>query len=240
VEGDRERDEKEVMKQHRFIGSYDLRFSEIVLEDEVARQMSMVLKLRQSEKVVLCDGNGIQATYLIAEISKGRVGLARVGEPDVVPTEPRHVVTLYAAILKRENFEWLVQKATECGIYRIVPILTRRTVKQGLKIERLREIAREAAEQSGRGRLPEILEPMSFISALEAATQAGSTYFFDIGGKRYTGGGEKCSIFIGPEGGWDPEERAMAIESRAMIADLGARVLRAETAATVAVFLSNQ
>ena len=113
-------------------------------------------------------------------------------------------------------------------------------MKQGLKIERLREIAREAAEQSGRGRLPEVEEPMPFLDALEVASKAGSTYFFDIGGKRYTGGGENCSLFIGPEGGWDPEERAIAIESRAMIADLGARVLRAETAATVAAFLSNQ
>lgn len=227
------------MKLHRFIGPYDLRFSEIVLEDEAARQMSQVLKLRQGEQVVLCDGQGMQATYTIAEISKRLVGLARIGEPDVVPTEPRHVVTLYAAILKRENFEWLVQKATECGIYRVVPLLTRRTVKQGIKIERLREIAREASEQSGRGRVPEIVEPMPFVDALAAATELGSTYFFDIGGKRYTGGGEKCSLFVGPEGGWDPEERAMAIESRAMIADLGARVLRAETAATVAVYLSN-
>ena len=226
------------MKLHRFIGPYDLRFSEIVLENEAARQMSLVLKLRQGEQVVLCDGQGMQAAFTIAEISKGRVGLARVGEPDAVPTESRHMVTLYAAILKRENFEWLVQKATECGIFRIVPILTRRTVKQGLKLERLREIAREAAEQSGRGRLPEIVEPMPFIDALAVATQAGATYFFDIGGKRYTGGGEKCSFFIGPEGGWDPEERAMAIESHATIADLGPRVLRAETAATVASYLA--
>jgi 16S rRNA (uracil1498-N3)-methyltransferase len=141
--------------------------------------------------------------------------------------------------LKRENFEWLVQKATECGIHYIVPILTRRTVKQGLKLERLREIAREAAEQSGRGRVPGIGEPMPFAEALDAATKAGATYFFDVGGKRYTGSGERASLFIGPEGGWDPEERALAIESRAMIADLGPRVLRAETAATIASFLSN-
>ncbi len=228
------------MKIHRFIGPYDLRFSEIVLEDEAARQMSMVLKLKQSEKIVLCDGQGMQATYVIAEISKGRVGLARMGEVDSVLTESRHVVTLYAAILKRENFEWLVQKATECGIYRIVPILTRRTVKQGLKIDRLRDIAREASEQSGRGRVPEIVEPMPYVDALASATQSGATYVFDVGGKRYTGGGEKCSIFVGPEGGWDPEERAIAIESKATIADLGPRILRAETAATVASFLSNQ
>lgn len=228
------------MKIHRFIGPYDLRYTEIVLEDEAARQMSQVLKLKTGERVILCDGHGIQATYQVAEISKGRVGLVRVDEPDAVPTESRHVVTLYAAILKRENFEWLVQKSTECGIYRIVPLLTRRTIKQGLKIDRLRDIAREAAEQSGRGRVPEISEPMLFSDALALATQSGTAYFFDIGGKRYTGGGEKCSLFIGPEGGWDPEERAIAIESRAMIADLGPRVLRAETAATVASYLSNQ
>lgn len=228
------------MRIHRFIGPYDLRHTEAVLEDEVARQMSTVLKLKAGEQVLLCDGHGQQATYQISEIAKGRVGLIRYTEPEQVPTEPRHLVTLYAAILKRENFEWLVQKSTECGIHLIVPILTRRTVKQGIKMERLNDIAREAAEQSGRGRVPEIVEPLMFDDALHQAMQAGSTYFFDVGGKRYTGSHETCSLFIGPEGGWDPEERALAIESRAMIADLGPRVLRAETAATVASFLANQ
>ncbi len=227
------------MKRHRFIGPYDLRFTEIVLQGDAAHQMSHVLKLHQGEEVMLCDGHGMEALYTVGDVSKNQLMLVRMQEAQVVPTESRHPVTLYAAILKRENFEWLVQKATECGIHRIVPILTRRTVKQGVKIERLREIAREASEQSGRGRVPEIVEPMPFLSAVEEATQVGTMYFFDIGGKRYTGGGEVCSLFIGPEGGWDPEERAIAIESRAMIADLGARVLRAETAATVAVFLAN-
>lgn len=228
------------MRIHRFIGPYNLLYTEAVLEDEAARQMSAVLKLKAGERVVLCDGHSRQAMYQISDISKGRVDLIRVAEPEIVPTETRHIVTLYAAILKRENFEWLVQKSTECGIHAIVPILTRRTIKQGIKIERLRDIAREAAEQSGRGRVPEIYEPLSFEEAIRQAIQQGSTYFFDIGGKRYIGAGERCSLFIGPEGGWDPEERAMAIELRAMIADLGPRVLRAETAGTVASFLASQ
>lgn len=227
------------MKVHRFIGPYDLRATEIVLEDDAARQMSAVLKLRTGERVTLCDGQGREAEYELLNIAKGEVGLARMGEAHQVETEPARFVTLYAAILKRENFEWAVQKATECGASEIVPLITDRTIKKDVKLERLSEIAREAAEQSGRGIVPAIMEPMKFEEAIRSAK--GEKVFFDAGGSeldsRLRGNDERANLFIGPEGGWTPEESEIAKRAGATIASLGPRVLRGETACAVAVYL---
>ncbi len=227
------------MKVHRFIGPYDLRATEIVLENDAARQMTAVLKLRTGERVVLCDGQGREAEYELLDIAKGEVGLVRMGEARRVETEPPRFVALYAAILKRENFEWAVQKATECGASEIVPLITDRTIKKDVKLERLSEIAREAAEQSGRGVVPAIMEPMKFEEAIRSAK--GEKVFFDaVGAPLMTPGRDESrpyTIFIGPEGGWTPEESEIAKRAGATIASLGPRVLRGETACAIAVYL---
>ncbi|KAA0206372.1 16S rRNA (uracil(1498)-N(3))-methyltransferase [Candidatus Uhrbacteria bacterium] len=227
------------MKLHRFIGPYDLRATEIVLEDDAARQMTAVLKLRTGERVLLCDGQGREAEYELLNIAKGEVGLARMGEARRVVAEPSRFVTLYAAILKRESFEWAVQKATECGASEIVPLVTDRTIKKDVRLERLYEIAREAAEQSGRGVVPAIMEPMKFEEAMQSAK--GEQVFFDAEGSeldsRLRGNDKRASLFVGPEGGWTPEESEIAKRAGATIASLGPRVLRGETACAVAVYL---
>ena len=89
-------------------------------------------------------------------------------------------MTLYCAVLKRENFEWVVQKCTELGIRAIIPIVTTRTVKTGLKMDRLRIIAKEAAEQSGRGIIPVINNPLEFDRALEEAKHQQNIFFHTI------------------------------------------------------------
>jgi 16S rRNA (uracil1498-N3)-methyltransferase len=227
------------MKVHRFIGPYDLRATEIVLEDGAARQMSAVLKLRAGERVMLGDGQGREADYEIANVAKREVGLVRLGTARRVETESEREVVLYAAILKRESFEWAVQKATECGVSEIVPVVTGRTIKKDVKLERLYEIAREAAEQSGRGVVPVIREPMKFEKAMQVAK--GDKVFFDAGGSeldsRLRGNDKRVNLFIGPEGGWTPEEADIAKRAGATIVSLGPRVLRGETACAVAVYL---
>ena len=229
------------MKRHRFIGPYDLRTSEIVLEDDAARQMALVLKLKIGESVLLSDGQGREAEYEILQIKKSAVRLIRDSEISAVKAEPTNRVMLYASILKRENFEFIVQKATECGVLRIVPVLGQRTIKKDVKIDRLREIAKEAAEQSGRGMVPEISEPMKLEQALKDAEINGQNYFFDkdaamTGFKPPASG--SIGLFIGPEGGWTPEEAAQAKHAGCKTVSLGPRVLRGETAAIVAVFLA--
>lgn len=228
------------MKVHRFIGSYDLRQAEIVLEDQAARQMALVLKMRAGERILLCNGQGKEAEYEILSIKKGAVRVARDGDITEVKTESARQVTLYASILKRENFELIVQKATECGVARIVPVISERTIKKDVKLERLQEIAREAAEQSGRGVVPPISEPMTLAQALKDAEVNGKNYFFDVSQAANafkpsaTG---SAGLFIGPEGGWTEEEQAQAKRAGCAIATLGPRVLRGETACIAAVYL---
>jgi 16S rRNA (uracil1498-N3)-methyltransferase len=149
--------------------------------------------------------------------------------------DPEKMIHLYAAVLKRENFEWIVEKATEVGAHSIHPILTERTVKMKLNEERLLKIAKEAAEQSGRGIIPRI---ETVISASEAFSGAsGQKLFLEPGGEAFPPGtAGELSLFVGPEGGWSESESAIARESGCIPVRLGQTILRAETAAVIAVY----
>jgi 16S rRNA (uracil1498-N3)-methyltransferase len=170
---------------------------------------------------------------------KAKKGECIVDEVHEVKKEAPKEITLYLSILKRENFELAVQKATECGIGRIVPLLTEHTVKTGLKMDRLMKIAKEAAEQSGRGKVPLISEPKTFVDAVRDSVRQ-KNYFFDIGAREsFTPKSkEACGIWVGPEGGWGGKERMLAGDRKFIFTSLGPRVLRAETAAIVASFLA--
>ena len=148
------------MKIHRFIDNFDLSGLEIEITGEIAHQMAKVLKLEIGEQVELCDGKGINAQGKITKLSKNStiVEIEKITKES--PTQKS--ITLFCAVLKKENFELVVQKTTECGIQKIIPIITTRTVKTGLNMERLQKIAKEACEQSGRNYLPEIFEPITF------------------------------------------------------------------------------
>lgn len=201
------------------------------MDEGTVHQVTRVLKMRTGERIILCDGANHEAEYELVDSSAKRVGeIRKVGDVS-------RAVTLYAAILKRENFEWAVQKAVECGVSKIVPMITQRTIKKDVKRERLQEIAKEAAEQSGRGMVPEVTEPMDFGDAMKTAK--GEIYFFDVGGKKLQASdfSDLISLFIGPEGGWDEHEIENAKRAGAAVASLGPRVLRGETACAVAVYL---
>lgn len=225
-------------KIHRFFIVGPLKSGRQTLVDRaVSHQIVSVLRLQPGEEVILLDGSGMEQPAVIAEVRGKEVEVA-VGALMKNAAEPYRRVTLCCAVLKREHFEWVAQKATECGVSAIVPVITARTVKLGVKTERLRVIAKEAAEQSGRGVVPEVSEPMNLERALADAASAGRVVFFDVSGEPLS---EKnngaVSLFIGPEGGWDENEVALAREKGAMIANLGPRMLRAETAATVVTWL---
>jgi 16S rRNA (uracil1498-N3)-methyltransferase len=215
------------MKIHRFI-----------LEDpKLVHQMARVLKLKTGEKVVLGDGKGHEAEALIETISPKSISVA-FDHVSVNQRESARSVTLYCALLKRENFEWVVQKATEVGVASIVPIITRRTVKLNFKLDRLQMITKEAAEQSGRGMVPTVHPPMKFEDALKQAENE-KNYFFDVGPSHsYRLKANSLGIWIGPEGGWDPEEVEFAKKLNCEITSLGSFTLRAETAAVIATYLA--
>src|SRR3989344_2070787 len=120
------------------------------------------------EQVLLCDEGMNEVLAEVTEIVH-KVIKVKVIKEQRNENEPLRKVMLYCAILKRENFELVVQKATEIGVAEIVPVITRRTVKLALKQERLEKIIKEAAEQSGRGVVPTLSKPMEFQEALEHA-----------------------------------------------------------------------
>lgn len=171
----------------------------------------------------------------IAELRGGE----RAVITDEVPVNGRaHFgVVLYQAVPKGQHMDMVVEKATEIGVDRIVPILTERVVvkvSEG-KLERWRRLAEAAARQSLQMRVPEVAEPMTFTEALEGASG---------GVLLHNGGrlpaleevvGNSAALFIGPEGGWSEGELEMAVEKEVALAGLGSYRLRSETAGLVAV-----
>mgnify|MGYP001566131227 CR=1 len=161
------------MKVHRFIGDFNLSPEQVVIADaELVHRMGRVLRLQIGEQVTLCDGQGLEAHGVIESMDKKTV-VVHVNERAPNTSESPTKLTLYLALVKRESFELAVQKITEVGVAEIVPIATERTVKSTLNLERLHVIVREAAEQSGRGCVPIVHEPMSFEDACERAKGSG-------------------------------------------------------------------
>ena len=226
-------------KIHRFIGDFDLKNKELKITGEIARQIVNVLKLKIGEKIELCNEKHISVIAYIQKIDKKSV-LVKI-EKFLKQEENKIKVNLFCAILKKENFELVVQKTTECGISKIIPIITSRTIKTGLNIERLRKIAHEASEQSGRIDVPEILEPISFTESLK--NNQGENILFDASGEYFKNSFNsqysKFNLFIGPEGGWTQQELTLAKEKNFRIISLGPLIFRAETATIIATYIIN-
>ncbi len=209
-----------------------------IIDQEVVGQIKNVLRLKLGEKIVVGDGLGHEMLAEITGISKSSIILkaTKVQEND---NEPKNSVTLYCSVLKKENFELVVQKATEIGIKTIVPVISERTIKLGLNKERLEKIAKEAAEQSGRGIVPVILEPMSFEEAVANVSSVGSSFLFDSSGEvlKEASLNVEITAFIGPEGGWTERELSLARNNGFSIVSLGKLTFRAETAAIIASYI---
>ncbi|MDD5251201.1 MAG: RsmE family RNA methyltransferase [Patescibacteria group bacterium] len=223
-------------KTHRFFTAIERVGNGIRLTDSaVCHQIARVLRLRPGETIVLAN-DGQETEARLIEVAPGKVMAEMLSVKDGRRAKRR--VTLYCAIIKKDNFELTVQKATEVGVAAIVPIITEHTVKLGLRQERLEKIAREAAEQSERADVPVITPALSLEQALRQAI--GERVFLDAEGEPWHGQAavSEVSLFIGPEGGWTEAEIAKAKEADCRLARLGGLVLRAETAAVVASHLA--
>ncbi len=228
------------MRLNRFFGKFDLSKKQLVINDsDFFNQIKNVLRLKVGDSLILCDGKNGEAEVILKDFSKNGVGVEIVNFSNNRKESSRKI-SLYCAILKRENFELVVQKATEIGVFRIIPLITKRTIKLSLKKERLWTIAKEAAEQSGRGIIPEISSPMEFSDAIKDAGNLDARIMFDLSdlsaSNNILNKAQTIGIFIGPEGGWDEQEILLAKKSDFSFMNLGHFVLRAETAAIVAVY----
>lgn len=217
-----------------------------------ARYLAAVLRLGPGSAVRLFNGRDGEWVYEITELGK-RAGEARPVEQRRLQ-EGRDGPTLLFAPVKRAPTELLVQKATELGADVLQPVVTARTLRDQVRLERFETIAREAAEQCERLTVPDIREPLpldealsplaSFVFCDEAGDEADAPWGGEAGRAAPAGAlfgriAERPeAVLIGPEGGFTPEERAMLrADPRSLPVSLGPRILRAETAAIVALTL---
>jgi 16S rRNA (uracil1498-N3)-methyltransferase len=203
----------------------------IDLDAGQANYLGNVMRLGEGAEVLLFDGSSGEWLGRIAEAGKKRMALVverRTRDPEDIPD-----VWLAFAPVKRAQTDWLVEKATELGAAKLIPVMTQRTIAERVKLERLEAIAIEAAEQCGRTRLPEIVQPVSLAQLLK---EEGRTLYFadEQGGEPVASAFRPgaATILTGPEGGFTDEERAkIRAVKDAMPISLGPRILRAETAA---------
>ena len=231
------------MRLHRFIGDFDFTRDSLEISDRnLINQIKNVFRLKSGDEIILCDGKKKEALTRITDISKNLISL-KTERTQENTNEPENQIFLYCSILRKENFELATQKATELGVTEIFPLITRRTVKTAINLARLEKIAKEAAEQSGRGIIPKIHEPITLNEALKHAEKNSANIFFRPSGmpiakvKIFP---PKVGVFIGPEGGWDEEETLAAEGTKMTMISLGKLILRAETAAAVGTYLAAQ
>ncbi len=209
----------------------------VELDAGQANYLGNVMRMKEGAELLLFDGASGEWLGRIAEAGKKRMALnveRRTREPETIPD-----VWLAFAPVKRSQTDWLVEKATELGVARLIPVTTQRTVVERVKLERLQAIGIEAAEQCGRTRLPDIDEPVSLARLLEQRETSRTLYFADEAGGEPAAGAFKpgaAIILTGPEGGFTDDERAaIRAASNAVAVSLGPRILRAETAALAAL-----
>ena len=209
----------------------------------ISHQLRNVLRLGQGSMITLLDGSGAAYPTRIEALDAG-LATGRILGKEPVQSEPGMELTLYQCVLKRERFEWVLQKCTELGVSRFVPVISSRTVVRPAarllpKYERWHTIVREAAEQSRRGRLPILGDPLLWDEALEQGAGLRLLAWEEAGlncSSLYPAitNAVDVSLLVGPEGGISKEEATAAVERRWLSMSLGPRVLRAETAAVAA------
>lgn len=206
----------------------------------LVHQIKHVLKLRKGEKIAFFSDNSDERGYdIVAELKniEGTAAACIIRERAENRREPTKKLALYAALIKKDNFEFVLQKGTEIGVCEFIPILAMRSEKKSIKVERAREIIKEAAEQSGRAIIPALQQILSFEKALECARLSGAkTYFAHTSESEnmVRGAGDRSiNLFVGPEGGWDDNEVFAVARTNFESISLGRLTLRAETAAIV-------
>jgi len=209
----------------------------ITLEGPPAHYLGAVLRLSAGAQVKLFDDRTGEWLAQVAEAKKRRVTvhICEMLRPrEVVPD-----VWLLFAPIKRGRIDWLIEKATELGVARLLPVTTQRTVVDRLKPERLRAHAIEAAEQCERTALPELLPAEKLETVLRSWPSDRTLLVADEGGGipiAQAASPGPAAILIGPEGGFtDEERRAIAAVPQAKAVSLGPRILRADTAAIAAL-----
>lgn len=231
-----------------FIPAEWIRHETVTIDGSVVHQIRDVLRLQAGDRVAVLDNSGWEYEVALEEVSRGVVEGKICGKRNLA--EPAAEIVLYQALLKGTRFDIVLQKCTEVGVSAFVPVVCERCVARypgDKKMERWHRIIVEAAEQSGRGKLPLLEAAMPFQQACQSAV--GYSIIAQAEGKApglrsilrskplstSSGVTDKVNLFIGPEGGFSPLELEVASRCGMTPVSLGRRVLRAETAGLVAL-----
>lgn len=200
-----------------------------------------VLRIKAGEIVTVCDGQGVECLCTVDEVRSADVTLL-IHERNESSSEAAVKVSVYMAFPKGDKFEHVVQKATELGAYEIIAFPSSRCVSKPdpkslqKKLDRWQKIAAAAAEQSGRGRIPQVVVLNNYLEALKRAAEADTAILFYEHEKANTlhttlrAEYRSVSLLTGPEGGLEQIEVQQAIEAGINVCTLGRRILRCETA----------
>ncbi len=209
-----------------------------------AKHISFSLRMRRGEHITVCDGAGVEYDCEIEDFD-GQTVLARTLAAHASVSESPLRIRLYQSVPKGDKFDYIVQKAVELGVSEIVPVYSSRCIvkpdakSEEKRLTRLGKIAEEAAKQCGRGIIPKILAHMSYAQAVKACenTEAFICYedekSFSLKSYLRRLSEQKTQtlgFFVGPEGGYSPQEIALAAEYGIASTKLGNRILRSETA----------
>lgn len=240
---------------HHFFVSPDRMDGEerkIVIDGSDVKHIRNVLRMKESEKMLISDGQGNDYVCEIEgfDIDGADTVTARILGEEFHGTELPTKIYLFQGLPKSDKMEWIVQKAVELGVYAVVPVVTKRTIvklddkKEANKLKRWNLIAESAAKQSRRSIIPKVTEVMSFQEALGLAKDLSLNLipyenFKDLKSTKEIVAGivdkegnkpETIGIFIGPEGGFEESEVDLAMGMGVKPISLGRRILRTETA----------
>ena len=213
------------------------RWTQVELDGAPAHYLGTVLRLKEGAELLLFDGHSGEWLAKIILVRKGRMVVVAERQTRELETVPD--LWLAFAPVKKGRVDWLVEKAVELGVARLLPVITQRTIVEKLNLDRMRAHIVEAAEQCGRTALASIDEPIKLDTFLKIRDPARTLYFADETGGAPAAGAftpGPAVILVGPEGGFTPEEAsAVRAAPNAKAVSLGPRILRAETAALAAV-----
>jgi 16S rRNA (uracil1498-N3)-methyltransferase len=213
------------------------------LEGSAANHIMRVLRLENGDALTLFDGRGGEYGARIAGFSRDSVQ-AEVQEHRNVERESKLSLTLAQGISRGERMDWVMQKATELGVTRIIPVITERTVvklderQSARKQQHWRAIVIAACEQSGRNRVPEVAAPCAFHEVLRLGDGTGKKLLLSPAGSLNAHDlalSGPATVLVGPEGGLSQDEQDLAIAAGFVQVRMGPRVLRTETAAVAAL-----
>lgn len=216
-----------------------------VVSGSDAAHISQVLRMKNGDMAVICDGDCTDYLCRIISASKNFVEFEILGKQPC-EAEPSVYLRLFQCMPKSDKMDFIVQKAVELGASEIIPVLSKRCVSRpdeksaAKKSERWQKIADEASKQCGRGRIPKVGEMISFAEAVKSSEDRCGILFYECGGELLTdiAGNMKSGnidIFIGSEGGFEESEVSLAQAAGIRTATLGKRILRCETAPVAAI-----